>query len=159
MGSEMCIRDSVKTATSRNRLSTTFTFHLKGNGLGALIAHETGAHLACDSAGKLNLIKTGFIDSQDPGFENLKSAMDKEKTPADDLASLLASCTGSNNSLKTLRMFEHKGNVIDFRTGSVQQYSAENALSNLISSGMPLSQEFVPFCNSRSSHAAANESN
>ena len=149
----------VKTATSRNRLSTTFTFHLKGNGLGALIAHETGAHLACDSAGKLNLIKTGFIDSQDPGFENLKSVMDKEKTPADDLASLLASCTGSNNSLKTLRMFEHKGNVIDFRTGSVQQYSAENALSNLISSGMPLSQEFVPFCNSRSSHAAANEPN
>ena len=131
----------------QNRLATTILIHLKGDGLGALLDHESGAHLACDSAGKLNLIKTGFVESKDQTFEQLKTLVGTKK-PTGDMVSILASYAGSGNELKTLRMFEYKGNVIDFRTGSVKKFKSENAFSKLITSAMPLSKEFIQFCDS-----------
>ncbi|MFK7767256.1 MAG: AAA family ATPase [Mariniblastus sp.] len=127
------------------RLATTILIHLKGDGLEAFLNQESGAHLACDSAGKLNLIKTGYIASSDEDFQQAKLSMGKEN-PIEDLTRFLAPHARHNNELKTLRMFEYKGNVIDFRTGSVQKVDAENALSNLMISGMPLSKEFETFC-------------
>ena len=48
--------------------------------------------------------------------------------------------------MKTLRVFDFKQNIIDFRSGIVQELGVGSRISDLMVAGMPLPPEFERFC-------------
>ncbi len=133
--------------TAFDPLATCSIVHLKGDGLGAVLEQQTGTSLYCDSSGKLSLIKTGFIPPSDPGFATLVEMTDgRDKWQVDELPKPVFDSMTRNSSWNTLRMFDYRDRVIDFRTGTTCKISTPDGMTNLIHGGLTLPDEFSQFC-------------